>query len=86
MFLEKKEDIEFFNKVIDNNSDLEPYFAELAVWAWLHQRDKYLELIEECKQQQDNGTVEQVFNALQNIELEPLNIAQLETIQEDANL
>ena len=69
MFLEKKEDIEFFNRVIDGNQDLEPYFAELAVWAWLHQRDKYLELIEECKVQQQNGTIDKVVSALQNIEM-----------------
>ena len=72
MFLEKKEDIEFFNRVIDGNQDLEPYFAELAVWAWLHQRDKYLELIEECKGQQQNGTIDKVVSALQKIELETI--------------
>jgi hypothetical protein len=72
MFLEKKEDIEFFNRVIDGNQDLEPYFAELAVWAWLHQREKYLELIEECKVQQQNGTIDKVVSALQKIELETI--------------
>ncbi len=83
MFLEKKEDIEFFNRVIDSNRDLEPYFTELAIWAWIHQRDKYLELIEECKAQIENGTVDRVVSALQNMELEPINIAHFETIQEE---
>ena len=49
MFLEKKEDIAYFNRVISENQDLEPYFTELAVWAWIYNKDKYLELIEECK-------------------------------------
>ena len=49
MFLEKKEDIAFFNRVIADNQDLEPYFAEFSVWAWIYNKDKYLELIEECK-------------------------------------
>ena len=49
MFLEKKEDIAFFNRVIADNQDLEPYFTELSVWAWIYNKDKYLELIEECK-------------------------------------
>ena len=49
MFLEKKEDIAFFNRVISDNPDLEPYFTELAVWAWIYNKDKYLELIDECK-------------------------------------
>ena len=49
MFLEKQEDIAFFNKVISDNANLEPYFAELCVWAYLYNKDKYLELIEECK-------------------------------------
>ena len=49
MFLEKKEDIAFFNRVIADNQDLEPYFAELAVWAYLYQKEKYFELVEECK-------------------------------------
>ena len=83
MFLEKKEDIEFFNRVIDSNRDLEPYFTELAIWAWIHQKDKYLELVEECKAQNENGTVDRVVSALQNMELEPINIAHFETIQEE---
>jgi hypothetical protein len=83
MFLEKKEDIEFFNRVIDSNRDLEPYFTELAIWAWIHQRDKYLELIEECKAQNENGTVDRVVSALQTMELEPINLAHFETIQEE---
>jgi hypothetical protein len=83
MFLEKKEDIAFFNRVIDDNRDLEPYFTELAIWAWIYQRDKYLELIEECRAQNENGTVDIVVSALQNMELEPLNISHFETIQEE---
>jgi hypothetical protein len=83
MFLEKKEDIEFFNRVIDSNRDLEPYFTELAIWAWIHQRDKYLEHIEECKAQNENGTVDRVVSALQTMELEPINLAHFETIQEE---
>ena len=49
MFLEKKEDIAYFNRVIADNANLEPYFAELCVWAYLYNKDKYLELVEECK-------------------------------------
>jgi hypothetical protein len=73
MFLTKKEDIAFFNKVMDEHGDLEPYFAELAIWAWIYQRDKYLDLIEECKKQQEEGTVDKVVEALNGFELQTIH-------------
>ena len=50
MFLEKPEDVAFFNKIIETNPNLEPYFAELAVWCYLYNKDKYFQLIDECKE------------------------------------
>jgi hypothetical protein len=69
MFLTKKEDIAFFNKIMQENGNLEPYFAELAVWAWIYQRDKYLELIEECKKEQECETVNNMVDALKEMEI-----------------
>ena len=45
MFLDKPEDITYFNRIMRDSPHLEPYFAELAVWAWIYQREKYLEII-----------------------------------------
>jgi hypothetical protein len=53
---------------------LEPYFAELAVWAWLYQRDKYLEIIKEYEEQQGNGTIDKVNKALEDMDIENNNI------------
>lgn len=86
MFLEKPEDITYFNRIMRDAPHLEPYFAELAVWAWIYQRDKYLEIIKEYEEQQENGTIDKVYKALQEMEIEPLNIAHLETIQENNNI
>ena len=60
MFLDKPEDIAYFNRIMRDSPHLEPYFAELAVWAWIYQRNKYLEIIKEYKEQLENGTIEQV--------------------------
>jgi hypothetical protein len=86
MFLDKPEDIAYFNRIMRDSPHLEPYFAELAVWAWIYQKNKYLEIIQEYKEQLENGTIEQVKKALEEMEIEPLNIAQLETIQENNNI
>lgn len=81
MFLDKQEDIAYFNRIMRDAPHLEPYFAELAVWAWIYQRDKYLEIIKEYEEQQDNGTIDKVNKALEEME-----IAHLETIQENNNI
>ena len=86
MFLDKPEDIAYFNRIMRDSPHLEPYFAELAVWAWIYQKSKYLEIIKEYEEQLENGTIEQVKKALEEMEIEPLNIAQLETIQENNNI
>jgi hypothetical protein len=86
MFLDKPEDIAYFNRIMRDSPHLEPYFAELAVWAWIYQKNKYLEIIKEYEEQLKNGTIEQVNKALEEMAIEPLNIAQLETIQENNNI
>jgi len=86
MFLDKPEDIAYFNRIMRDSPHLEPYFAELAVWAWIYQKNKYLEIIKEYEEQLENGTIEQVNKALEDLEIEPLNIEQLETIQENNNI
>jgi hypothetical protein len=53
MFLDKPEDIALFNRLMDSNPTLEPYFAELALWCYLHDKDKYLALVEESKNETD---------------------------------
>jgi hypothetical protein len=70
MFLNKPEDIAYFNRIMRDRPDLEPYFAEVAVWAWIYQRDKYLELIKEYEEQVKDGTIEKVNEALQQMEIE----------------
>lgn len=70
MFLDKPEDIAYFNRIMRDRPDLEPYFAEVAVWAWIYQRDKYLELIKEYEEQVKDGTIEKVNEALQQMEIE----------------
>jgi hypothetical protein len=86
MFLDKPEDIAYFNRIMRDSPHLEPYFAELAVWAWIYQKNKYLEIVKEYEEQLENGTIEQVNKALEDLKIEPLNIAQLETIQENNNI
>ena len=70
MFLNKPEDIAYFNRIMRDRPDLEPYFAEVAVWAWIYQREKYLELIKEYEEQVKDGTIEKVNQALQQMEIE----------------
>jgi len=53
MFLEKPEDIALFNKLMETHTYLEPYFAELALWCYLHDKEKYLSLVEESKNETD---------------------------------
>ena len=70
MFLNKPEDIAYFNRIMRDRPDLQPYFSEVAVWAWIYQRDKYLELIKEYEEQVKDGTIEKVNEALQQMEIE----------------
>ncbi len=70
MFLNKPEDIAYFNRIMRDRPDLEPYVAEVAVWAWIYQREKYLELIKEYEEQVKDGTIEKVNEALQQMEIE----------------
>lgn len=74
MFLEKPEDIVYFNRIMRDSPHLEPYFAELAVWAWIYQRDKYLEIVKEYEEQQQNGTIDKVHKALEELDIENNNI------------
>jgi hypothetical protein len=74
MFLQKPEDIAYFNRIMRDSPHLEPYFAELAVWAWIYQRDKYLEIIKEYEEQQQNGTIDKVHKALEELDIENNNI------------
>ena len=74
MFLEKPEDIAYFNRIMRDSPHLEPYFAELAVWAWIYQRDKYLEIVKEYEEQQQNGTIDKVHKALEELDIENNNI------------
>ena len=74
MFLDKAEDIAYFNRIMRDSPHLEPYFAELAVWAWLYQRDKYLEIIKEYEEQQGNGTIDKVNKAMEDMDIENNNI------------
>jgi hypothetical protein len=67
MFLDKPEDIALFNGLIDSNPTLEPYFAELALWCYLHDKDKYLALVEESKNEQDQRLhLKDISDALEN--------------------
>ena len=69
MFLDKPEDIAYFNRIMRDSPHLEPYFAELAVWAWIYQKDKYLDIIKEYEEQVNDGTIDTVNKALENMEL-----------------
>ena len=69
MFLDKPEDIAYFNRIMRDSPHLEPYFAELAVWAWIYQKDKYLDIIKEYEEQVNDGTLDTVNKALENMEL-----------------
>ena len=69
MFLDKPEDIAYFNRIMRDRPHLEPYFAELAVWAWIYQKDKYLDIIKEYEERVDDGTIDTVNKALENMEL-----------------
>ena len=69
MFLDKPEDIAYFNRIMRDSPHLEPYFAELAVWAWIYQKDKYLDIIKEYEKQVNDGTIDTVNKALENMEL-----------------
>ena len=69
MFLDKPEDIAYFNRIMRDSPHLEPYFAELAVWAWIYQKDKYLDIIKEYEGRVDDGTIDTVNKALENMEL-----------------
>ena len=69
MFLDKPEDIAYFNRIMRDSPHLEPYFAELAVWALIYQKDKYLDIIKEYEEQVNDGTIDTVNKALENMEL-----------------
>ena len=47
MFLNKPEDIAYFHRIMRDSPHLEPYFAELAIWAWIYKRDEYLDIVKE---------------------------------------
>ena len=52
---------------MDSNPTLEPYFAELALWCYLHDKDKYLALVEESKNEQDQRLhLKDISDALEN--------------------
>jgi len=70
MFLDKPEDKAYFNRIMADSPHLEPYFAELAVWAWIYQKEKYLEVIKEYEEQTNDGTMNNVNKALEKMELE----------------
>ena len=70
MFLDKPEDIAYFNRVMRDSPHLEPYFAELAVWAWIYKRDEYLEIVKTYEEQIDNGTIEKVNESLEKMKIE----------------
>lgn len=70
MFLDKPEDIAYFNRVMRDSPHLEPYFAELAVWAWIYKRDEYLEIVKTFQEQVENGTVEKIDEQLSQINFE----------------
>ena len=70
MFLDKPEDIAYFNRVMRDSPHLEPYFAELAVWAWIYKRDEYLEIVKTYQEQIDNGTIEKVNESLEKMKIE----------------
>lgn len=70
MFLDKPEDIAYFNRVMRDSPHLEPYFAELAVWAWIYKRDEYLEIVKTYQEQIDNGTIAKVNESLEKMEIE----------------
>ena len=74
MFLDKAEDIAYFNRIMRDSPHLEPYFAELAVWAWIYQRNKYLDIIKEYEEQQEDGTIDKVNKALEEMDIENNNI------------
>ena len=69
MFLDKPEDIAYFNRIMRDSPHLEPYFAELAVWAWIYQKDKYLDIIKEYEEQVNDGTIDKLNKTLENMEL-----------------
>lgn len=62
MFLDKPEDIAYFNRVMRDSPHLEPYFAELAVWAWIYKRDEYLEIV---KTYEEGGKLDETFKKLE---------------------
>ena len=69
MFLDKPEDIAYFNRIMRDSPHLEPYFAELAVWAWIYQKEKYLDIIKEYEIQVNDGTIDKLNKTLENMEL-----------------
>ena len=73
MFLDKPEDIAYFNRVMRDSPHLEPYFAELAVWAWIYKKDEYLEIVKTYQEQIDNGTIEKVNESLEKMKIEENN-------------
>jgi hypothetical protein len=74
MFLDKEEDLAYFNRIMRDSPHLEPYFAELAVWAWIYHKNKYLEIIKEYEEQRENGTFDAVNKALEEMDAENNNI------------
>ena len=69
MFLDKSEDLAYFNRIMRDSPHLEPYFAELAVWAWIYQKEKYVNIIKEYEEQVNDGTIDKLNKTLENMEL-----------------
>ena len=69
MFLDKPEDLAYFNRIMRDSPHLEPYFAELAVWAWIYQKEKYVNIIKEYEEQVNDGTIDKLNKTLENMEL-----------------
>jgi hypothetical protein len=85
MFLEKPEDIALFNKLMETHTYLEPSFAELALWCYLHDKKKYLSLVEESKKDDERLHLKDVSERLQ-VSLEPRGSESQECLQEIKNI
>jgi hypothetical protein len=64
MFLDKPEDIAYFNRIMRDSPHLEPYFAELAVWAWIYKRDEYLEIVKK-HEEGGGGNIDEAFKKME---------------------
>ena len=86
MFLEKPEDIALFNKLMETHTYLEPYFAELALWCYLHDKEKYLTLVEESKKEEDERLHLKDISERLQVSLEPRGSESQECLTEIKNI